>query len=182
MTQLCDRRRCVILHGMQSPRLRVACVGLRSHWLALAVLLGGCGAQDAGTYCEADHQCISNSCTWRTCDAFPDCWPSCGDDGVEAEPAPELPRPHDPRPPLDAGVCTLRLCSELSLDECIYEPGCLRIPACLADASAPSWTPPPLDAGSRFDAGSPRCGPVESCISPTSLDLRVHPLSQNACL
>ncbi|HEX5659621.1 MAG TPA: hypothetical protein VFX59_20635, partial [Polyangiales bacterium] len=112
---------------------------VRSLVIAACTLVTACGAPDAGTYCLQGYHCISGSCTLGTCDAFPACWPGCdSDDDEQREPAPP-----PPRVPMDAGPpCTLKLCSELSLDECVSEPGCTRQRACLPDAGAPDvWLP-----------------------------------------
>jgi hypothetical protein len=152
---------------------------MRGHWLpwaALSVLATACGAQDAGTYCEQDYHCISGSCTWHSCDAFPSCWPSCGD-GEPLDPPEPPPRQDWPRPTLDAGLCMLRLCSELSLSECDVEPGCERIKPCSADASdltSVRFGPP--DAGAH-----PRCGDVERCEAWLLPDVRIHPWNGASC-
>lgn len=156
---------------MRAPWLRVTTA------LPCVLVISACGAPDAGTYCEQDYHCISGSCTFHSCDAFPSCWPNCDDD----EDKPEESSPAPPRRSLDAAVCTpLKLCSELTLSECDRELGCQRIPSCTTDARVPD----PLRLPSLFsDGGVPtRCAPSGRCGSTTASDFRIHPFSAPLCI
>jgi len=139
------------------------------HALALLVLSGLVGCGEAGDPCSTDADCLSDSCTFGTCDAdacpFLLCLlPRPDDDDDDPEPA--LPsRPLGPTPigvRLDGspayGACQFLACADLTPREC-ERTTCFLERSCTPDAGTDAGWPPPrglLDAGASA-ACEPRC-------------------------